>query len=160
MKIWDLQICREHRFVEGEGPLDADIMLVGQNPGVKENRTGRPFVGRAGQYLDKVLEQSGMKRNRIYVTSIVKCKTPDNRKPTRHEIRISIPYLVNQINHIAPELVVLMGTVAWNTPRSKDITYIETYHPAAAMRFPKIQKKFEDDFKKIGEVYEKKNQER
>ena len=59
MKIRDLQICREHRFVEGEGPLDANIMLVGQNPGVEENRTGRPFVGRAGQYLDKVLEQSG-----------------------------------------------------------------------------------------------------
>ncbi len=92
MKIWDLQICREHRFVEGEGPLDADIMLVGQNPGAKENRTGRPFVGRAGQYLDKVLEQSGMKRNRIYITSIVKCKTLITGNPPG--MRSAFPFLI------------------------------------------------------------------
>jgi DNA polymerase len=65
MQIHDLQICREYRFVEGEGPLHADIMLVGQNPGKEENRTVRPFVGRAGKYLDKVLAQSGMVRNEI-----------------------------------------------------------------------------------------------
>jgi uracil-DNA glycosylase len=157
MQIHDLQICREHRFVEGEGPVDADIMLVGQNPGKEEDRTGRPFVGRAGKYLDKVLEQSGMQRNSIYLTSIVKCKTPDNRKPTKQEIAVSIPYLVKQIENIAPKLVVLMGKVAWHTPRSEGRTYMETYHPAAAMRFPEIQKKFENDFRKIGERHGKKS---
>ena len=157
MQIHDLQICREYRFVEGEGPPDADIMLVGQNPGKEEDRTGRPFVGRAGKYLDKVLTQSGMARKEIYLTSIVKCRTPDNRTPTKQEIAVSIPYLVKQIEHIAPKLVVLMGKVAWHTPRNDGPTYIETYHPAAAMRFPKIQKKFENDFRKIGEHHGKKS---
>lgn len=155
MQIHELQICRDHRFVEGEGPLDADIMLVGQNPGVEEDRTGRPFVGRAGQYLDRVLSQSGLDRNRIYLTSIVKCRTPANRKPTREEISVSIPYLAGQIARIAPKLVVLMGKVAWHAPRSPGITYVETYHPAAAMRFPEIRKTFENDFRKIGEQHGK-----
>lgn len=155
MQIHELQICREHRFVEGEGPLDADIMLVGQNPGAEEDRTGRPFVGRAGQYLDKVLAQSGIHRDRIYLTSIVKCRTPGNRKPSKEEIFVSIPYLVGQIAHIAPKLVVLMGKVAWHAPRCPGIVYIETYHPAAAMRFPNIRKTFENDFRKIGEQHEK-----
>ncbi len=97
MNFYDLEICRKHRFVEGEGPLNAEIMLIGQNPGKEEDRTGRPFVGRAGQYLDRVLENSGMKRDDIYLTSIVKCRTPGNRKPTKKEIEISIPYLVEQI---------------------------------------------------------------
>lgn len=156
MQIYDLQICRENRFVEGEGPLDADILLVGQNPGAEENRTGRPFTGRAGRYLDKVLAQSGLDRRRMFVTSIVKCKTPGNRKPTREEIAVSIPYLVRQIKHIAPKLVVLMGKVAWQTPRCPGIIYMETYHPAAAMRFPQIQKTFEKDFREIGKQHGKK----
>ena len=137
--------------------MDADIMLVGQNPGAEEDRTGRPFVGRAGQYLDKVLAQSGMQRSRMYLTSIVKCRTPGNRKPSSEEISVSIPYLVRQINHIAPKLVVLMGKVAWHTPRCPGIAYVETYHPAAAMRFPEIRERFENDFRKIGEQYGKKS---
>ena len=150
MNIYDLEIFRKYRFVEGEGPLNAEIMLIGQNPGKEEDRTGRPFVGRAGQYLDKVLENSGMKRDDIYLTSIVKCRTPGNRKPTKKEIEISIPYLVEQIKNIKPLTIVLMGKAAWNTPRLDGIKYIETYHPAAAMRFPDIRKKFEADFIKIG----------
>ncbi|MFO7981115.1 MAG: uracil-DNA glycosylase [Candidatus Aminicenantes bacterium] len=149
MDIHDLAICRKYRFVEGEGPLDADVMLIGQNPGKEEDRTGRPFVGRAGIYLNKVLKKNGINREEIYITSVVKCRTPHNRKPNQKEIETSIPYLIEQIKKIDPKIIVLMGKVAWNTPRQDDREYIETYHPAAAMRFPKIRKKFEADFKKL-----------
>ncbi|MFW6140779.1 MAG: uracil-DNA glycosylase [Acidobacteriota bacterium] len=150
MNIHDLEICRKSRFVEGEGPLDADLMLIGQNPGEEENKKGRPFMGRAGTYLNKVLKKNGIKRDKIYITSVVKCKTPRNRKPTHEEIEASIPYLVKQIKKICPRIIVLMGKVAWETPRLDNTKYIETYHPAAAMRFPKLRKKFEADFKKLG----------
>jgi DNA polymerase len=149
MDIHDLEICQKYRFVEGEGPLDAEVMLIGQNPGREEDKTGRPFVGRAGTYLNKVLRKNGIKREKIYITSVVKCRTPRNRKPTQKEIKASIPYLVKQIKKIDPKIIVLMGKVAWKIPRMEDRYYIQTYHPAAAMRFPKVRKKFESDFKKL-----------
>jgi DNA polymerase len=129
--------------------LDAEVMLVGQNPGREEDKTGRPFVGRAGRYLDKILNKNEIQRDKIYITSVVKCRTPGNRKPTQKEIATSMPYLLNQIEKIDPKIIVLMGKVAWKTPRQDDREYIKTYHPAAAMRFPKIRRKFEDDFKKL-----------
>jgi len=150
MNIHDLEICQKYRFVEGEGPGDAKVMLIGQNPGKEEDKTGRPFVGRAGTYLNKVLKENGINRDEIYITSVVKCRTPHNRKPTQEEIDTSLPYLLDQIEKINPKIIVLMGKVAWNTPRQKSREYIETYHPAAAMRFPEIRKKFESDFKKLG----------
>ncbi|MFP4128223.1 MAG: uracil-DNA glycosylase family protein [Desulfonatronovibrio sp.] len=152
MKIHDLEICKKYRFVEGEGPLEAEIMLIGQNPGQEENKTGRPFVGRSGRYLDQTLESFGLNRDNLFLTSIVKCKTPGNRKPTQKEIQVSIPYLVRQIKTIKPSVIVLLGRVAWNTPRFDSIKYIETYHPAAAMRFPRIRKKYLNDFRKISEL--------
>jgi len=150
MNIHDLKICQKFRFVEGEGPLDAEVMLIGQNPGKEENKTGRPFVGRAGKYLGKVLKKNKIKRKDIYITSVVKCRTPHNRKPTQKEIETSVPYLVEQIKKIDPKIIVLMGKVAWEIPRVGKREYIETYHPAAAMRFPKIREKFEADFKELG----------
>lgn len=155
MDIHDLEICRKYRFVEGEGPLNADIMLIGQNPGKEENKTGRPFVGRSGRYLNQTLQDFELSRNSIYLTSIVKCKTPKNRKPTRKEIQASIPYLVKQIKSVKPEIIVLLGKVAWNTPRLDGIKYLETYHPAAAMRFPDIRKKFLNDFKLLSKMFSK-----
>ncbi|MFO7727868.1 MAG: uracil-DNA glycosylase [Desulfonatronovibrio sp.] len=152
MDIHDLEICRKYRFVEGEGPLDAEIMFIGQNPGKEEDKTGRPFAGRSGRYLDQTLEDFGLNRSSIYLTSIVKCKTPKNRKPTQKEIQASIPYLVKQIKKIKPWIIVLLGRVAWNTPRLDNIKYIETYHPAAAMRFPQIRGKYLDDFRKIRDL--------
>lgn len=128
-----------------EGPLDAKIMLVGQNPGREEYKTGRPFVGRAGRYLDKVLEKVGLDRRGIYITPLVKEPTPGNRKPTAEEIRRWIPVLEQEITTVRPEIVVLMGRVAWNAPRREGVAYVETYHPAAAMRFPDVRKKFERD---------------
>jgi DNA polymerase len=135
-----------------EGPKDAQVILVGQNPGREEVKQNRPFVGRAGKYLNKVLEQKGLDRKTLYLTCVVKKPTPGNRKPTIGEIRYWMPHLVQEIKEIKPQIVVLLGQVAWKTPRLEGIVYIETYHPAAAMRFPKIKRKFEKDMEELSKI--------
>jgi uracil-DNA glycosylase len=96
-----------------------------------------------------VLREKGIDRDELYLTSVVKEPTPGNRKPTSAEIKRWMPHLVGEIDEIHPEIVVLMGKVAWKTPRLKDIEYIETYHPAAAMRFPKVRRRFEEDIETL-----------
>jgi uracil-DNA glycosylase family 4 len=136
--------------VTGEGPRNAEIMLIGQNPGHEEAKQGRPFVGKSGKYLDTVLRKNNIDRSKLYITSVVKETTPGNRRPTAQEIRHWMPYLLEEIRQVKPKIVVLMGKIAWKTPRLKAIEYIETYHPAAAMRFPRTRDKFENDFEKLG----------
>ncbi len=136
-------------IVLGEGPRNAHIMLIGQNPGREEVKLSRPFIGRSGQYLNGVLRQNGLVRSQIYITSVVKEGTPGNRRPTPQEIKRWLPHLIGEIKAIKPKIIVLMGTVAWQTPRFDGIKYIETYHPAAAMRFPEMRKKFEADFQEL-----------
>jgi uracil-DNA glycosylase family 4 len=145
--------CRKCRLwqcarnaVPGEGPATAKVMLVGQNPGAEEDKTGKPFVGRAGKFLNKVLNENGINREEVFVTNIVKHVTPNNRKPFPDEVEACLPYLITQIKEIKPRIVVLMGAVAWQTPKRESVEYVETYHPSAAMRFSKIRKKFEADF--------------
>ena len=127
-------------------------MLIGQNPGREEAKQGRPFVGRSGKYLDMVLSKNNLDRSKLYITSVVKETTPKNRKPTAEEIERWMPYLVREIRQVKPQTIVLMGTVAWMTPRLPDIEYIETYHPAAAMRFPRARDKFEHDFQRLARL--------
>ena len=148
--------CRKCRLwqnaknaVPGEGPLDAKVMLVGQNPGAEEDKTGRPFVGRAGKFLNKVLAENGFNRDGMFVTNIVKHTSPKNRKPLPDEVAACAPYLLAQVKTIKPKLVVLMGTVAWQAPRVDGVEYVETYHPSAAMRFTKMRKRFEEDFRAL-----------
>jgi uracil-DNA glycosylase family 4 len=148
-----IQKCRKCRLwqgaknaVPGEGPLNAKVMLVGQNPGAEEDETGRPFVGRAGKFLNKVLAQNGIDRQALFITNIVKHITPKNRKPLPDEIAACVPYLITQVSEIKPKIVVLMGTVAWEAPRAEGVEYIETIHPSAAMRFAKMRRRFEEDF--------------
>jgi uracil-DNA glycosylase family 4 len=150
--------CRKCRLwqgarnaVPGEGPLHSKLILVGQNPGAQEDKTGRPFVGRAGKFLNKILAENGIIRKELFVTNIVKHVTPKNRKPSPYEIAACAPYLEAQIKAIKPKIVVLMGTVAWQAPRVEGVEYVETYHPSAAMRFTKIRKKFEGDFRVLKE---------
>jgi DNA polymerase len=146
--------CRKCRLwqgaknaVPGEGPPNAEIMIVGQNPGTEEDRTGKPFVGRAGKFLNAMLNKIGVEREELFITNIVKHMTPQNRKPLLDETAACIPYLVAQVNEIKPKIVVLMGAVAWQVPRNEGVAYVETYHPSAAMRFPKMRKKFEEDLR-------------
>jgi uracil-DNA glycosylase len=122
-------------FVAGEGPLNAEIMLIGQNPGSEEAKRGRPFVGKSEKYLDTVLRKNNVDRSKLYITNVVKEMTPGNRRPTAQEIRYWMPYLLGEIRQVEPRL--------------KAIEYIETYHPAAAMRFPRTREKFESDFEKL-----------
>lgn len=139
----------EKKTMHGEGPKDADVMLVGQNPGREEVKSGRPFVGRAGQYLNRVLQHSGIDRSQLYLTAVVKEGTPHNRKPTAQEVNRWMPLLEDEIRAINPHIIVLMGQIAWKTPRFERIEYIETYHPAAAMRFPRIRHSFEKDMARL-----------
>lgn len=130
---------------------------MGQNPGAEEIRQGRPFVGRSGRYLDEVLAKNHIDRSKLFITNVVKVATPANRPPRADEIREWLPYLLEEIRQIKPEIVVLMGNVAWKIPRFKGIRYIETCHPTAAMRFPRAQERFEKDFKKLGELMKEQN---
>lgn len=141
--------CRKCRLwqgtkfaVAGEGPANAKVMLVGQNPGAEENATGRPFIGRAGKFLTKVLAENGIKRGDVFITNIVKHTSPQNRKPFPDEVAACIPYLNMQINMIKPKIIVLLGASAKGTPRLEGIEYIEIIHPSAAMRFNKMKDKF------------------
>ena len=145
--------CRKCRLwqcaknaVPGEGPDTIRVMLVGQNPGVEEDKAGRPFVGRSGKFLNAVLAKNGIDREELFVTNIVKHVTPKNRNPLPDEISACVPYLISQVRMLKPKIVVLMGAVAWQAPRVKGVEYIETVHPSAAMRFTKMRKRFEEDF--------------
>jgi len=150
-RLWQ---CAKHA-VPGEGPPNARLMLVGQNPGAEEDKTGKPFVGRAGKFLNKVLTENGINREEVFVTNIVKHATPQNRKPLQDEIQACTPYLTAQINLVKPKVVVLMGTVAWQTPRMNGKEYVETVHPSAAMRFTKMRKRFLEDFKELKKLLAK-----
>jgi uracil-DNA glycosylase len=151
MEEINLQVygCRKCRLwqgakhgIPGEGPLNATVVFVGQNPGADEDEVGRPFVGRAGKYLTKTLAEFGIKRDDVYITNIVKHTSPRNRKPYSDEVEACLPYLITQINIIKPKIVVLLGASAKGTPRVEGIEYVEVIHPSAAMRFTKMREKF------------------
>jgi DNA polymerase len=152
-QIYGCRKCRlwqgaKHAVV-GEGPLNAKVMLVGQNPGADEDETGRPFVGRAGKYLTKTLAEYGIKREDVFITNIVKHTSPENRKPFPDEVAACVPYLITQISIIKPKIIVLLGASAKETLRLEGIEYIEVIHPSAAMRFTKMREKFREQIAKI-----------
>ena len=153
MQIYACRKCRlwqgTKHAVPGEGPLDAKVMIVGQNPGAEEDETGRPFVGRAGKYLTKTLAEYGIKREDIYITNIVKHTSPKNRKPFPDEVEACLPYLITQIKIIKPKIIVLLGASAKETPRVEGIEYFEVIHPSAAMRFTKMREKFRQQISEL-----------
>jgi len=152
--------------VPGEGPTRAKIMIIGQAPGAEEDKSGRPFVGRAGQSLNQLFKIAKIKREKVFITSPIKCFPPKNRKPTKKEIKSCSPYLKKQIEIINPLKFLLLGEVAFSAffPKKKlkdfkgkwvekgDKKYFITYHPAAGLRFPKIRKILGKDFLKIGKT--------
>jgi DNA polymerase len=147
--ILQVKACKKCRLwqtslhgVPGEGPADAKVMFIGQNPGAEEDQTGRPFVGRAGKFLTKTLADFNINREEVYITNIVKHTAPENRKPYPDEVTTCLPYLTQQINLIKPKIIVLLGASAKGTPRIDGITYFEIVHPSAAMRFTKMREKF------------------
>lgn len=152
----EIYACRRCRLwqgakhgVPGEGPPNAKVMLVGQNPGTEEAETGRPFVGRAGKYLTRVLLENGIRREDLYITNIVKHITPKNRRPLNDEIEACLPYLEAEISIVKPKVIVLLGKAACKTPRVVGIEYFEMVHPQAAARFPKMDKKLREQLKAL-----------
>ncbi|MHC4557076.1 MAG: uracil-DNA glycosylase [Planctomycetota bacterium] len=101
--------------VPGEGNPDARIMFIGEAPGADEDAQGQPFVGRAGQLLDKIIEACGLKRSDVFIGNILKCRPPDNRDPRAEEIISCLPYLQRQIEIINPEIIVALGAHAART---------------------------------------------
>ena len=101
--------------VPGEGNPDARIMFIGEAPGADEDAQGRPFVGRAGQLLDKIINACGLKRSDVFIGNILKCRPPENRDPRAEEIISCLPYLQKQIEIIEPEIIVALGAHAAKT---------------------------------------------
>ncbi len=133
--------------VPGEGNRNARLMLIGEAPGREEDEKGRPFVGRAGRLLTQVLNDAGLTREEVFITSVIKCRPPNNRRPRKKEIRACLPYLRKQITAINPRVILLLGGVAAESllgirkvgeargkPIRKDRVYLITYHPAAVLR--------------------------
>jgi uracil-DNA glycosylase len=153
LQIYSCKKCRlwqsAKHSVPGEGPSNAKVMFVGQNPGTDEDELGRPFVGRAGKYLTKTLLEYGIKREEIFITNIVKHVSPQNRKPFDDEVRACLPFLVAQIKFVKPEIIVLLGASAKETPRIEGIEYIQVIHPSAAMRFTKMREKFREQIAEL-----------
>ncbi|MGY5874699.1 MAG: uracil-DNA glycosylase [Candidatus Thorarchaeota archaeon] len=140
--------------VPGEGPANAQLMFVGEAPGAKEDDLGRPFVGRSGVLLTKALSEAGIKRDDVFITSILKSRPPKNRTPAKTEVEACRPYLERQIDVISPKVIVLLGSVAissligpWKMSEAhgrfyeaaNGQTFFMTYHPAAGLRFPKYK---------------------
>ncbi len=131
--------------VPGEGPARADILLIGEAPGRDEDRAGRPFVGRAGSILDGCLKDAGIDRFRVFITNVVKCRPPENRRPKREEMEACRAYLESQIELLQPKVVILMGNaaaravlnaegVAGLRGRFFEDRFMVTFHPAAVLR--------------------------
>jgi DNA polymerase len=136
--------------VPGEGPANAKIFFIGQAPGANEDKTGRPFVGRAGKYLANMIESIGLKREEVFITSSVKHFPPKNRPPIEKEIHACRPYLLRQLAIIKPEIVVLLGKTAEGIkPSLNNKHIIVTVHPSAAMRFSKMAERMKKDFQQL-----------
>jgi uracil-DNA glycosylase family 4 len=147
--------------VPGSGPAPAEIMLVGEAPGREEDLRGLPFVGRAGRLLDGALEQAGLERSKVFITSVIKCRPPQNRKPKKTEIDQCRPYLQAQIDILQPKIICLMGNTATQAILGKQgVTslrgqilqdrFLVTYHPAAVLRNRNLMEEFVSDLKKAG----------
>ncbi|MGA1974131.1 MAG: uracil-DNA glycosylase [Conexivisphaerales archaeon] len=107
-------LCRGRtNAVPGEGPANARIMLLGEAPGRTEDSTGRPFAGQAGRMLDRALSKAGLKREDVFITSVVKCRPPENREPDDDEIEACKSFLERQVDALKPKVIVLLGRVAY-----------------------------------------------
>ncbi|MBC8345910.1 MAG: uracil-DNA glycosylase [Candidatus Marinimicrobia bacterium] len=155
-------------FVFGVGDPEASLVLVGEAPGEKEDLKGEPFVGRAGQLLDKILAAINRSRQKdVYICNVLKCRPPSNRDPLADEVSECEPYLIHQINLIQPKLIVALGRVAGKTLLNVDkplksmrgilhdyhgTPLIVTYHPAALLRNPNWKPETWKDFKWIRSI--------
>jgi DNA polymerase len=156
---------RKHA-VPGEGPANAEIMFIGEGPGFYENEQGRPFVGAAGQFLDQLLAQAGLKRTDVWIGNVVKCRPPGNRDPQPEELAACDAYLERQIRAINPKIIITLGrySMAKYMPGAKisavhgqmrrigDRYVIAMFHPAAALHQASLKPAILADFSKLPEL--------
>ena len=159
------KLCNNRtNIVFGVGNKKARIMFIGEGPGADEDRLGEPFVGKAGQLMNKAFEGIGIARNDVYIANIVKCRPPQNRVPEKDEASSCIDYLRNQVMLIKPEIIVLLGSTALKNILGdnhsitkergqwieiKDIAYMPTWHPAALLRDETKKIQFWKDLKLV-----------
>lgn len=158
------------RVVFGEGNPNARLMLIGEGPGADEDRLGRPFVGKAGQLLDKILEAVGLERfAHTYIANVVKCRPPGNRTPRPEEAQACLPWLYRQIELVSPGIIVLLGNSAlrslvdpdasitpmrgqWLVSKS-GIKIMPTFHPSALLRDSGKKRPVWEDFQKVRDEF-------
>lgn len=169
-EIGDCKRCPLHEgrknIVFGNGNPHAHLMFIGEAPGRDEDIQGLPFVGRAGQLLDKIIEAMGMKREDVFVGNINKCRPPENRAPLPNEVEACIPFIRAQVKAIQPKVIVCLGSVAvqnllqteqkisqlrgcWQN--FEEIPVMPTYHPAFLLRNPAMKKPVWEDMQKVME---------
>ena len=156
-------------IVFGTGNKNADIMFIGEGPGADEDIQGEPFVGKAGQLMNKAFEALGIEREEVYIGNIVKCRPPQNRNPEQDEVKACMDYLRNQVLLINPKIIVLLGSVALKNIlgeeysitnsrgkwiEKKGIWYMPTFHPAALLRDESKKLDFWRDLKLVKEKVE------
>ena len=158
--------------VPGEGSPDTEVVLIGEGPGFNEDRLGRPFIGRAGDLLTKLLGSIAWRREDVFITNVVKCRPPDNRDPEPDEVAACAPYLKRQLEVLDPALIVTLGrhsmgrfmpgarigqahgTIGPVDPASgaRDATVFAMYHPAAALRGAEVERQSYEDIAKVPQV--------
>jgi uracil-DNA glycosylase len=158
--------------VPGEGSPDTEVILIGEAPGFNEDRLGRPFIGRAGDLLVKLLGSIGWRRDDVFITNVVKCRPPDNRDPEPDEVTACAPYLKRQLEILDPAVIVTLGrhsmgrfmpgarisqahgTTAAVDPASgaRDATVFAMYHPAAALRGAEVERQSYEDIGHVPQV--------
>ena len=151
------------KAVPGAGPVDAEVMFIGEGPGFHEDQQGLPFVGSSGQFLDELLANAGIDRESVYISNVVKCRPPGNRDPKPEEVAACKPYLDRQIELINPKVIVTLGrhSMARAFPNDKisrvhgqprqvgEQVYFPMYHPAAALHQPSLRQTVEADFDRL-----------
>ncbi|MFQ5453918.1 MAG: uracil-DNA glycosylase [Candidatus Zixiibacteriota bacterium] len=166
--ISNCQLCSlagtRNKFVYGVGNSQADLLFIGEAPGADEDRLGEPFVGRAGQLLDRILAAIQLSRKEVYIANILKCRPPNNRDPLPDEMDKCFPYLYDQVRLIKPKLICALGRGAaqallkTSTPLGKlrkqwhnfeGVPTLVTYHPAALLRFASYKKDTWEDMQML-----------
>ncbi len=174
----DAQICECQKcplgstrtnFVFGVGHPHSRVMFIGEAPGADEDAQGEPFVGRAGQLLNKILDAVGLKREEVYICNILKCRPPNNRDPDPGEMETCSPYLLKQIDLIQPKFIICLGRISaqWLLQTTDSLTALRgkfhdfqgaklmvTYHPAALLRNPNWKRPTWEDMKMFRKMYD------
>ena len=167
-ELEDCRKCRlcEHRshIVPGEGNPNAALMFIGEGPGQEEDRLGRPFVGRSGELLTRMIHAIGIERSDVYICNVVKCRPPNNRQPTPEEMAACLPHLRGQVALVRPRVILLLGATAvaavlgpderitrcrgrWFERKGTHI--IATYHPSALLRDPSKKRAAWEDLQSL-----------